>query len=207
MTFKMKGFSAFTKKTDEEYVPQSQRKDKEYEPQSQIDPKDIPPPSVKEDKVSMRAYYDIMPQTEIDKADVGRLEGEITGIFDNQYHEAKEDNDTKAMKRYEKQMLKLKKEIESRGAKDESGVNMSAFKKTDPPPANEEVEVDKNKEAYKSFTSRVMAANPQFEYVEDPKDILGQRGMQITDWDNPAYDDIRDKFVYNPDIDLSLIHI
>ena len=75
----------------------------------------------------MRAYYDIMPQTEIDKADVDRLEGEITSIFDNQYSEAKDDNDTKAMKRYEKQMLKLRKEIESRGAKDESGVDMSDF--------------------------------------------------------------------------------
>ena len=126
MAFKMAGFSAFTKK-DKEYVPQSQRENEEYKPQSQIDPKDIPPPSVKEDKASMRAYYDIMPQTEIDKADIDRLEGEITSIFDNQYHEAKEDNDTKAMKRYEKQMLKLKKEIESRGAKDESGVDMSDF--------------------------------------------------------------------------------
>ena len=126
MVFKMKGFSAFTKK-DKEYVPQSQRKDEEYKPQSQIDPKDIPPPSVKEDKASMRAYYDIMPQTAIDKADVDRLEGEITSIFDNAYTEAKDDNDTATMKRYEKQMLKLKKEIESRGKKDESGVNMSNF--------------------------------------------------------------------------------
>ena len=149
MAFKMAGFSAFTKKHDKDYEPQTKAGGREYEdkvrrsdldeegkkifdskgykPQSQIDPKDIPPPSVKEDKASERAYYDIMPQTEIDKADVDRLEGEITSIFDNKYHEAKEDNDTKAMKRYEKQMLKLKKEIESRGAKDESGVNMSNF--------------------------------------------------------------------------------
>ena len=66
-------------------------------------------------------------------------------------------------------------------------------------------EVDANKEAYKSFTSRVMASNPQFEYVEDPEDITGRRGMHITDWENPAYDDIRDKFAYNPDIDYSKV--
>ena len=27
----------------------------------------------------------------------------------------------------------------------------------------------------------------------------------ITDWENPAYDDIRDKFAYNPDMDYSTV--
>jgi len=35
MAFKMKGFSAFTKKTEKEYEPQTKRKDKEYEPQTE----------------------------------------------------------------------------------------------------------------------------------------------------------------------------
>ena len=102
MGFKMKGFSAFTKPDDKkEQVPQTTTR--------------------------KTTSTDIMPQTEIDKVDTDRLEGEIMGIFDNEYSEAKDDNDTAAMKRYEKQMLKLKKEIENRGGKDESGVDMSNF--------------------------------------------------------------------------------
>ena len=98
----MKGFSAFTKPDDKkEQVPQTTTR--------------------------KTTSTDIMPQTEIDKVDTDRLEGEIMGIFDNEYSEAKDDNDTAAMKRYEKQMLKLKKEIENRGGKDESGVDMSNF--------------------------------------------------------------------------------
>ena len=140
MAFKMKGFSAFTKKTDEEYVPQSQRKDKEYEPQTKT-----------------RGWKggetaDMMPQTEMDKADVGRLEGEIMGIYDNEYHEAKEDGDTSAQKRLEQRMLKLKREIERRGGKDESGVDMSAFKKTEdktpPSPGDRRTRADGTEEIY-----------------------------------------------------------
>jgi hypothetical protein len=104
MTFKMKGFSAFTKKTDKDYEPQT--KTRGYKGGH---------------------HADMMPQTEMDKADVGRLEGEIMGIYDNEYHEAKEDGDTSAQKRLEQRMLKLKREIERRGGKDESGVNMSEF--------------------------------------------------------------------------------
>ena len=113
MAFKMNGWSAFTKK-DKEYVPQSQRKDKEYEPQTET-----------------RGYKggnhaDMMPQTEIDKADVNRLEGEIEGIFDNEYMEAKERGDKSAIKRYEQDMLKLKRELKRRGV-DYTGVDMSDF--------------------------------------------------------------------------------
>ena len=102
MAFKMAGFSAFTKPTDKkEQVPQTTTR--------------------------KTISSDIMPQAEVDKADIDRLEGEIMGIFDNEYFEAKDDNDTAAIKRYEKQMLKLKKEIENRGGKDGSGVDMSKF--------------------------------------------------------------------------------
>ena len=71
-------------------------------------------------------------------------------------------------------------------------------------------EVDKNKEAYKQFTSKVMAANPQFEEVENPYYDESKGGDRMTsqpilDWENPAYDDIRDKFAYNPDTDYSKI--
>lgn len=104
MAFKMAGFSAFTKPDDKkEQVPQTTTR--------------------------KSTDTDIMPQTEVDKADIDRLEGEITGIFDNEYSEAKDDNDTAAMKRYENQMLKLSKEIKKRGGKDESGVDMSNFGK------------------------------------------------------------------------------
>ena len=78
MTFKMKGFSAFTKNGDskKEQVPQTTTR--------------------------KTISSDIMPQTEVDKADIDRLEGEIMGIFDNEYSEAKDDNDTAAIKRYGK---------------------------------------------------------------------------------------------------------
>ena len=200
MAFKMNGWSAFTKK-DKEYIPQSQRKDKEYEPQtktrgykSQI-------------KKGHHTHPDMMPQTEIDKADVSRLEGEIEGIFDNEYMEAKERGDKSAIKRYEQDMLKLKRELKRRGV-DYTHVDMSAFKKTDPPPASDEV--DENKEAYKRFTSKVITANPQFEEVENPFYDESKGGDKmtkqvITDWENPAYDDIRDKFAYNPDMDYSTV--
>ena len=71
-------------------------------------------------------------------------------------------------------------------------------------------EVDKNKEAYKQFTSKVITANPQFEEVENPFYDESEGGDKMTkqvimDWESPAYDDIRDKFAYNPDIDYSKV--
>ena len=88
-------------------------------------------------------------------------------------------------------------------------VDMSALKKADPP-ASEGNEVDKNKEAYKSFTSRIIAKNPQFEEVENPFYDEGEGGIKetgtpILDWENPAYDDIRDKFAYDPNIDYETV--
>jgi len=101
MAFKMKGYSAFTKK-------------KEYEPQTQT-----------------RGYKgsehtDMTPQTERGKMSIGRLEGEIEGIFDNEYMEAKERGDNSAIKRLEKRMLNLKKQIENKGGK-YTHVNMKNF--------------------------------------------------------------------------------
>ena len=43
-----------------------------------------------------------------------RLEGELDGIMDNEYMEAKERGDKSEIARYEAQMKKLKKEIERR---------------------------------------------------------------------------------------------
>ena len=93
MAFKMKGFSAFTKKTDDK---------KEYEPQTQT-----------------RGYKgsehtDSTPQTEMQKMPLYRLEGELDGIMDNEYMEAKERGDKSEIARYESQMNKLKKEIQRR---------------------------------------------------------------------------------------------
>ena len=107
MAFKMAGFSAFTKPDDKkEQVPQTTTR--------------------------KSTSSDIMPQTERDKADIGELEGEILSIYDNEYSEAKDDNDTAAIKRYEKTMKKLRNEIIQRGGgelfnKDESHIDMSNF--------------------------------------------------------------------------------
>ena len=71
MAFKMKGFSAFTKKTKKEYEPQTKREDKEYEPQTKTRG------YKSELKKGHHTHPDMMPQTEMHKADISRLEGEI----------------------------------------------------------------------------------------------------------------------------------
>jgi hypothetical protein len=109
MAFKMKGFTAFTKKTDKEYEPQT--KTRGYK--SQI-------------KKGHHTHPDMMPQTEMHKADISRLEGEIEGIFDNEYMEAKERGDTSAIKRYEQDMLRLKRELKRRGV-NYTHIDMSNF--------------------------------------------------------------------------------
>ena len=124
MAFKMAGFSAFTKPDDKKVIMNQVVPLDEKKPNEPTKTNRIPQTTTRKTTSS-----DIMPQTEIDKADIDRLEGEITGIFDNEYSEAKDDGDTAAMKRYEKQMLKLSKEIKKRGGKDESGVDMSNFGK------------------------------------------------------------------------------
>jgi len=107
MAFKMKGFSPFTKKDDK----------KEYEPQTKT--------------VGYKGgrHTDMMPQTQRDKASITRLEGEIEGILDNEYMEAKDRGDKSAIKRYERRMLNLKKSIEDKGGK-YTHVDMSNFGKS-----------------------------------------------------------------------------
>ena len=92
MAFKMKGYTPFTKK-------------KEYEPQTQT-----------------RGYKgsehtDSTPQTKMQKMSVGELEGEMWGIMDNEYMEAKERGDKSEIARYEGQIAKFKKEIAKRKKK------------------------------------------------------------------------------------------
>ena len=113
MAFKMKGFSAFTKTDD---------KKKDYEPQTKTRGYKNPT------KKGHHTHPDMMPQTKRDKASIGQLEGEIEGIYDNEYSEAKNRGDKSAIKRYERRMLNLKKSIENKGGK-YTHVNMSGFRK------------------------------------------------------------------------------
>ena len=136
MAFKMKGFSAFPQK-NKEYEPQTKAGGREYEDRvrrSDLDEegKKIFDSKEYEPQTQTRGYKgghhaDMMPQTEIDKADVGRLEGEIEGIFDNEYMEAKERGDTSAIKRFEQDMLKLKREIKRKGGGEYTHIDMSNF--------------------------------------------------------------------------------
>ena len=108
MAFKMRGWSALKK--DEEYTPQSKQEKGDRTPQS----KQYSP--------------EMMPQSEQEKSGIWRLEGEIEGIFDNEYFEAKQDKNETLMKRYENRMLALKKQIEKKGGK-YTHIDMSKFGK------------------------------------------------------------------------------
>ena len=101
--------SAFTKNGEEEYTPQSKKKKEDISPQSKYSP-------------------GAMPQSKQEKASIHRLEGEIEGIFDNEYMEAKEDGNKTLIKRYENRMLSLKKQIEKKGGK-YTHIDMSNFGK------------------------------------------------------------------------------
>ena len=68
----------------------------------------------------------------INTADSDRLEGEILGIYDNEYNEAKMDNDSTKIKNLENLMLKMKNKVIERGdgelfTKDKSHIDMSKF--------------------------------------------------------------------------------
>ena len=86
MAFKMAGFSAFTK-------------NKGYKPQTLIN------------KIGGR---DMIPQTELLKMDLDDLEDAREAIFNNEYHDAKEDNDTSRIKLLEGRLAKLDKLIEEK---------------------------------------------------------------------------------------------
>ena len=103
MAYKQKGWSPFTKKKD-------------YEPQT------------KTRGYKGSEHTDSTPQVTKQKMPTWRLKGEIEGIFDNEYMEAKERGDKSEIARYERQMLNLKKEIENRGEK-YTHVNMKDFGK------------------------------------------------------------------------------
>jgi len=81
------------------------RKDKEYEPQT------------KTRGYKGSEHTDSTPQTQRQNMDITALEGNIEGIYDNEYFEAKQRGDKSEMKRYESQMKSMKKEIENKGGK------------------------------------------------------------------------------------------
>ena len=88
MAFKLNGWSAFTKKTDKDIVPRS--------------------------KAFVR---DMIPQTELNKMDLDDLEDAREAIFNNEYEDAKADNDTSRIKLLEGRMAKLDKLIEEKRKK------------------------------------------------------------------------------------------
>ena len=94
MAFKMKGFSAFTKKTDKEYEPQTQTRG-----------------------YKGGEHADMMPQTELLKMDLDDLEDAREAIFNNEYSDAKDDNDTSRIKLLEGRMAKLDKLIDEKRSK------------------------------------------------------------------------------------------
>ena len=83
--------SAMPKKTDKEYEPQTQTRG--YKGSEDTDS---------------------IPQTEMQKMNLDKLEGELYSIMDNEYMEAKERGDKSEIARYESQINKLEKEIEKR---------------------------------------------------------------------------------------------
>ena len=89
MAFKMRGFSPFTKNGDNEKSSSGAIEEIE---------------GIKKSKSS---HWE----------EIAELEGEIEGIHDNEYSYAEKEGDESAIKKYEKQMLNLKKEIENKGGK------------------------------------------------------------------------------------------
>ena len=59
-------------------------------------------------------HTDSTPQTQMSKMSIDELEGEMWGIMDNEYMEAKDRGDKSEIARYESQINKLKKEIKKR---------------------------------------------------------------------------------------------
>ena len=86
MAFKMAGFSAFTKK--EGYNPQTQK--------------------------NKQGGRDMIPQTELLKMDLDDLEAHREIIFNNEYSDAKDDNDTSRIKLLEGRLAKLDKLIDEK---------------------------------------------------------------------------------------------
>ena len=112
----------------------------------------------------------------VKKTDTGRIEGEILGIYDNEYNEAKQDKDSKKIKQLEKRMLKLRNTVVKRGdgelfTKNKSHIDMSKF--------NSPLKKDNNKRRLKEVKSSIRNLR-----VERLKKIgehsISQEGFQ--DW-------------------------
>ena len=89
MAFKMSGFSAFTK--NEGYKPQTLK--------------------------NKQGGRDMIPQTELLKMDLESLEMHREAIFNNEYDDAKSDNDTSRIKLLEGRLAKLDKLIDEKRSK------------------------------------------------------------------------------------------
>ena len=88
----MKGYSAFTKKEEKEYEPQSKT-----------------------------FVGDMIPQTELNKMDLEDLEMERENIFNNAYEDAKADNNTSTIKLLEGRMGKLDELIDKKRQDTQTG--------------------------------------------------------------------------------------
>ena len=121
MAFKMKGFSAFTKKTDKDYEPQTKAGGREYEDKvrrSDLDEEGKKIFDSKEKVPQTKAFVpDMIPQAELLKMDLDDLEDAREAIFNNEYSDAKDDNDTSRIKLLEGRMAKLDKLIEEKRKK------------------------------------------------------------------------------------------
>ena len=84
MAFKQKGWSGFTQK-GEGYMPQTQK--------------------------NKKGGRDMIPQTELDKMSIEELDDARSTILNNEYSDAKSDNDTSRIKLLEGRMNKLSKKI------------------------------------------------------------------------------------------------
>jgi len=78
------------------------KKDTEYEPQT------------KTRGYKNSEHTDSTPQTQMEKMSAVELEGEMHGIMDNEYMEAKERGDESEIARYEAQISKFENEINKR---------------------------------------------------------------------------------------------
>tara|TARA_E500000318_G_scaffold55739_1_gene51749 strand:+ start:224 stop:517 length:294 start_codon:yes stop_codon:yes gene_type:complete len=95
MAFKMKGPSLYKKssvyKKNEGYKPQTQK--------------------------NKQGGRDMIPQTEMSNMDLDDLEDSREAIFNNEYSDAKDDNDTSRMKLLEGRIAKLDKLIDKKRSK------------------------------------------------------------------------------------------
>ena len=111
MAFKMNGFSAFTKKTDSrEYEDKVKRSDLDEEGKKIFDSKGYTPQTQR----NKQGGRDMIPQTELLKMDLDDLEDSREQIFNNEYSDAKSDNDTSRIKLLEGRLAKLDKLIEEK---------------------------------------------------------------------------------------------